>query len=528
MKTIRGKYILVCLAACALVLLSACGGKKPAVTDTSGTGEISESETAATTQKPTPMPTPTPAPEMLFAKDLYAVLPGEGAYHYIYDCYGNPVQSFLFTDRETTDPMIGLYTEAELSSYFKVNKAQVQTAVPENKEEWNNILESFENGFYQISRGETANTVYIYNNEGILVRTLEYALHADPSNGYLMTSVVYADGETVVLFFGDSWDPETQASSYYAAVYFLAPDGSVNDRYEANNIPAEISGILGRKYFLVGSGGRHEEGIFYVENCDLYDFSGSLVMEDTAQMAEGPDIIWIGDSSFYLSNYYLKDGQLYDSSFQPVVKNTVGAGGDLIYGVEYDVQGITCTCAYKTNLLYSPSELVAIGKKDELIAIKTKDAEYVLDSENMEYYALTDKAVLLADWNQGIILVKSLETGELLNTIDEKEWLSASGKWGYVWATDDYILVGTGETDPVSGRYCGFYVIDKDNKIRFVTHHAYIGCMSGEYIVLYRGPYVGIADLDGNWIMKTLSWAMTRDTEYVYQWGYAFPVYHGE
>lgn len=44
-------------------------------------------------------------------------------------------------------------------------------------------------------------------------------------------------------------------------------------------------------------------------------------------------------------------------------------------------------------------------------------------------------------------------------------------------------------------------------------------CLPGEYILLYRGPYVGIADLNGEWIMKTLTWEMTRDAENI-GWNY--------
>jgi len=41
----------------------------------------------------------------------------------------------------------------------------------------------------------------------------------------------------------------------------------------------------------------------------------------------------------------------------------------------------------------------------------------------------------------------------------------------------------------------------------------------GAYIVLYRGPYVGIADLNGGWIVKSLDWNLSRDEVYVNPWG---------
>ena len=50
--------------------------------------------------------------------------------------------------------------------------------------------------------------------------------------------------------------------------------------------------------------------------------------------------------------------------------------------------------------------------------------------------------------------------------------------------------------------------------IQYVTQHADIFTTQGEYILLYRGPYVGIADLNGEWIMKTLTWQLTRDAKF--------------
>lgn len=62
-----------------------------------------------------------------------------------------------------------------------------------------------------------------------------------------------------------------------------------------------------------------------------------------------------------------------------------------------------------------------------------------------------------------------------------------------------------------------FYIIDKEGNRRYSSSQSTVRRCTGEYIILERGPYIGIADLDGNWIQKTLTWELTRDRQYNYE-----------
>jgi len=74
--------------------------------------------TPTPTVKPTPTPTPTPAsvyipretlPEgQLLETGYYAVLPGEGAFCNVYDCFGKQIDSFLFTNGRVIRPLVYL------------------------------------------------------------------------------------------------------------------------------------------------------------------------------------------------------------------------------------------------------------------------------------------------------------------------------------------------------------------------------------------------------------------------------------
>ena len=81
----------------------------------------------------------------------------------------------------------------------------------------------------------------------------------------------------------------------------------------------------------------------------------------------------------------------------------------------------------------------------------------------------------------------------------------------YISIAGQYVIVyETGDT--------GFYILDKDGTRRYSSSAATAEPTAGEYIVLQRGPYIGIADLDGNWVQKALTWELTRDQEYEYMY----------
>lgn len=538
--TIRSR-ILTLLVTFGCVLITACscntsgltGGKTSSITlipETTGSSlAVTQAQTAASpataapstftpapTPTPIPTPTPTPAPVYiprealpdgrLIEEGYYAVVPGEGAYCNVFDSYGKQVSSFLFTYAESPKPT-GIYTEEGLSVYCRLNRDDVQLVVPEKPDEYQCILKSNENGFYQIDYANAK--VYLYNAKGEHLRTLFYPVPSNPG-GWVDTIVKCNDGETIVSFQTTKWDEVSEITSYSDTIYFVAKDGTVNDTCRIKDLPYKPAGLLARKYFIAYT----EE--YDTAHCNIYDFSGSLIKEDVTVLLDSYFTIWSQEGSTYICicDYYMQNGQTYDSSLKPVGKNTVESDGDLIYGAEYDVEGITCTAYYReqgtyfySNYSNASDELVAAGTADEKIAIKTKDSEYVFTSLGYKYYGINNHVLVLGPDPAGKYVVISLETGELLYTIEKHDQIQIA---------DEYILVSRGEYYPPYGKFPDSFIVDKDGNVRFASDHAYAQYTSGEYIILYRGPYIGIADLNGDWIVKSLDWKFTRDEEYSY------------
>jgi len=112
-----------------------------------------------------------------------------------------------------------------------------------------------------------------------------------------------------------------------------------------------------------------------------------------------------------------------------------------------------------------------------------------------------------ADGNNQVI---SLDTGKVLCSIGHS--------YG-VLITDEYIVINSGGFNPNTGISCGAYIIDNNGNVRYMTEGSTVSVTHGEYIILRRGPYIGIADLNGEWIVKSLSWNLSRDEIYVDPWG---------
>ena len=82
---------------------------------------------------------------------------------------------------------------------------------------------------------------------------------------------------------------------------------------------------------------------------------------------------------------------------------------------------------------------------------------------------------------------------------------------------DHYFIVREWRNAP--DRSEEYYIVDASGKTRLSSDDAGINWFSGQpggVILMARGPYVGIADLDGNWLVKTLAAYLADDQHWRY------------
>lgn len=484
--------ILLFLVTTVLLMLSGCDGQQ-------ATSAIEPTTAAPTTTAPSPTPTsvPTPAPTptpdpvsvfiprdplpegRIFAADHFMVTRGEGAFYNVYDSFGKQVATFTHTDRES--PPLGFFNEDELARYTRINYDQVKTAVPEKPDYFlDSDLHSYVNGFYQVVYGDEKSLVYIYNTRGKIIRTLTYP---GLLKNWDQIGVANMGSETVVSSQAMIGEP----TKFSILIYILSADGTTSFEYSAIDQTRLPVSILARKYVVVTTG---NEGI-----CDLLDLDGNLVLQNAGTF----DISVAGASDIYVSpyisfsNYFARDGQIFDSSLKVAARNQMTPDGLIIPGVEYDVDGIICKAES-----WQP---IAVGAQGSRLAIKTRDVEYVIDNCAATLYNSSQKLLMLFDQAANNYQLRSLKTGTLLRTITDAQNFELA---------NEYLLVKTGEnTGGIWSK--GFYIVDKNGNVRYQSQNASAVCTNGEYIVLKRGPYVGLADLNGEWILKSLIWELGRD-----------------
>jgi hypothetical protein len=473
----------------------------------SGTAITGQTEISEMTEQTIPTPTPTPKPSSidmpieepqdipLFEEGYYAVLQGEGANYNVFDCYGNPVGNFLYYGSDNYRPR-GIMSEKQLTYLYRFYQKDIQTVLPLNDKSGFSTLHSSLNGFYQVD--EIEGQVALYNTEGKHIQTLTCPWDV---GDYVPIIVTCYGDETVVSF--SKIDSSTKTRS--RAIYFVALDGTINDTCIFKGIDDYVVGILGRKYIVVSN----EYG---EQDCDLYDTDGILVKENVS-IAH-----WYHQSVSYpkwdfldVFDYYTSDEQTFDASFQPVKKNTVEADGALICGVEYDVEGITCKAEYFRGGYYLEGrwidqELIAVGTSGDQMAIKTTEEEYVITCNDLKFYAINMHVLVLLD-SQGAYQVVSLDTGAVLYTIENGDYFEVANEYIYIFREDYNNELGI-----------SCFVIDKDGNARFSSQNAYCSSTLGENIILYRGPYFGIANLDGEWLIKTLNIELKRDAKQAYEY----------
>lgn len=429
------------------------------------------------------LPSTTDPDGQLFESKYYAVLPGEGGFYNVYNSSGVIIDSFFCDTGDSADPS-GLHTIEELSGYHRMNIDEVRLVDMSGQGFYRNNLIPYENGFYQRWHGEGKEAVVFYNESGKHIYTL--VLKDNKDRRYFCPDVVAYHDEILIRVIDVPADKENYSDEdTNTTLYFLSKHGKLKDKTILPS--ASDLFIIGRKYYSK----RWSDDT-------IRDSSGNVIVEDVSfELAEAGWFGWDSPWTFFVFDYYMKDGILHDATFQPVKKDTLDRDGNMIYGVEYDVSGISCRAFYNMDgRIYDSytEELVAVGEEGDQIGIKTKWGEYVLPKKSgTEFCGVNRYHYLLIEETDEdyIYYVYSLKTGEFVRQLEGKQFSVSMGEEYFIHNYRD--------------------IYDKDGNCRYSGDSAVAWVLHGENILLRRGPYIGIADLNGEWIIKTLKWELTRD-----------------
>ncbi|MBN1776044.1 MAG: hypothetical protein JW817_06235 [Clostridiales bacterium] len=489
----------------------------PAVTSTLTPTPTPTSEpTPTSTPSPTPSPTPIhetvdiPREELpegqLFDEKYYAVLPGEGAMFNVYDCYGIIIHSFTFNDGESLPP-IGLFEIYEIEQFTHIPANKTESQSPENRR-------NFPGGYYEwpsweADPSETGEILRIVTNKGntIIIKNEEVEW---PSAEWNRTS--YPDATEICVMeriYLNNYNDVNVRLRYIK----IGNDGTVLQNFSLEDLPFSPVQIVGDKYAIVSNYNNYNEPCSY-----LMDYSGNIILEDVTPINTSY-IGWLSQSgvSYSINEYFIWNGKTFDAELKIVPDETRTPDGLLIPGVRYDVDGILCQIEPRVDWYSLDRDTFAVGTDGtSKIAIKSIWGDCVIrdvDAKTVSVLDVSPTMVFLSDYS-----LYSLRTGEFIRNANI-EGRSIEMDFREYRLTDRYLIISykTSDWHPVQ-LYERFYIFDEYGNLRYYSSKSQAGPARDDLILLKRGPYIGIADLNGDWVLKTVDPGVKRDAEELTYW----------
>jgi hypothetical protein len=434
----------------------------------------------------------------LFDKKYYAVLPGEGAMFYVYDCYGTIIHRFTFRDGESQPP-IGLFEKYEIEQFTHIPTNKTESQSPENRR-------YFPGGYYEWPSWEldppgSGEMLRVVTNKGntIIIKNEEVEW---PSAEWNRTSYPDATGICVMeRIYSNNYNNDSVRLHYIK----VGNDGTVLQNFTLEDLPFSPVQIVGDKYLIVSNYDNYENPYSY-----LMDFSGNIILEDVTPI-DTSYIGWLSQSgvSYSIGDYFIWNGKTFDAELKIVPDETRTSDGLLIPGVRYNVDGIVCQIEPRADWYALDRDTFAVGTDgSSKIAIKSIWGDCMIrdmDTETAHVLDVSPTMVLFSD-----LSLYSLKTGEFLRIAN------IEGHFGEMEyrLTDHYLIISYKFSGWSQAQlYERFYIFDEYGNLRYYSSKSQAGPAADDLILMKRGPYIGIADLNGDWVLKTVDPGVKRDAE---------------
>ncbi|MCL2696388.1 MAG: hypothetical protein FWE69_08715, partial [Clostridiales bacterium] len=233
------------------------------------------------------------------------------------------------------------------------------------------------------------------------------------------------------------------------------------------------------------------EGAYTYAICDI---NGQMLAEDIMPVTQAyggwpPSRVmlhqsfgWWGRRESFYSRFYIKDGWLYGADFEPLHAVEINAmtpyfseRGDFISNVLYYLEG------------NRTGGRVFDGQGGYYIQVYADGKLYVKQDDRIYHFPVDSRETYVRNMNDTFVELTMPYQIRLVR--NGKEILTAST----IQSMSDFYIIADRR------------IIDKNGVTRYRFQEGeWMRALPGEVVLLYRGPFVGIADLDGNWLVKTL------------------------
>lgn len=425
----------------------------------------------------TPSPQPTQnmhEKQRLFQDGEYAVIPSENAIYVVYNEFGEPVTSFKYNEAWIGDLMdvYDVYSDDGIFSMDDILRGRSKGA------------EHMLDDLSWVTRLYDDCGMTIMNGDG------EEIARIDIEEGFkewMAYSAIVRYGENYAAFFADF------AGRALGDMIIIDKLGNRLGTIGTDKLNGAICGSFGTMLVLRADVYDYNAPFFIMNDKQQIVYNNAHIIFGSAYPPEDELGIMICDVDYIVD----EDGNVIDKAGNTLENyaDQPGFGGDryihfmqdgFIDGVSYEYDG------WKSNGIYCS---YAIGT-----AVCGNDGEntYVAAADGTVYTIPNINLAEVYDFN-----------GELLYGYDE-----AANK-DVIIKYDTCEVVWSGNFIAQLSKYCaivhletdGCVVIDNDGNQRYATTAASstVRCSGvGPYLIAKRGSYIGITDLDGNWLVKTI------------------------
>lgn len=448
------------------------------------------------------------------ADDEYVLISVGDNYAEIYDGQGN----YISKCRAYTDVGYNVYT---IKKDYVLEYTDDKTCSIFSMADLKNIL-TFPTEQYQlqVSAGlvlateKVSGSVFLYDNHGTLLyqcsgkaismnESVQDSTAADGDcqgriltldSGYLIGSCRFTDNDNL-LTAGPVWISK--------------------DRKESREMTDPYLGVEFANWRLEAFGDYLMVYNWESESGGVYDLDGNLLLEPVvSHFSEYLDDSWSyaynSGNSFHVSLVmqsgddmcYVYNSQLEECAIVPVSEEgywDYGYAGGFFQGAAYrQLDGRTCDGFVQ----YKNSSWCPYAKTEDGVLVYADGEKNLIPVEDGSYIVSLNESYMITgcyredSYEDRLI---SRKTGEIL---EESRW-SEDGNLYFVLGTDYCIITENfgGDEDYRTS----VTIMDDQNQIRYQADNDLARTWKNGYMVLDRGIYHGIADIDGNWIIKTIA-----------------------
>lgn len=439
----------------------------------------------------------------MFSENMVLVLPIENARYCVYDCYGTKVAELSSVSNDFA-ASTGLYLK---NSQFGNESLSTLQPIYFNKDDValvNNVADDI-----WFSTDLRTGDMAVYDRNG----TVMFTVNADnPDN--TTNSAVYKIGGNYVL---------------YACGETKYIDGQFTDSYTLEPAIYDAGGTLIHSFGDDGltncsAIGNYFLGYLNGGGAAIFDANGKLLMQPSncySLTGEGYYVYQTNDDyTVTYQSYFLRSKYVVEYSNSNDEVKYLDSNLQYLTQDEYIRRQTNSRLSNADMQIAETDARITISTGGRTIDIDKKFSDEELESYN-EYYAV------LSSLEHTTSRLVYLPTGEVIGEYKDVYYDNSVGYTSYTFVltkTDACLQRTFSEVNSKIER--SYTIFGSDGKVRYETDNNLLAPLTDDLMILIRGPYMGIADYDGNWVIKNVRPDIARDSELDYGFDSEFYMFY--